>query len=240
MHKEARAGESETSKGKGDKGKCKGGKGGKQRQRGPCWLCGGPHLQHECPHASAGKQYPITTAWASWRPGASPGPTTQQWNSWLPKPKGGKKGASKGWSVSKGGNDNGKGSKGEGKGKGQVAEVQFPWGPPLGQVQFPGWDWDAGFDSESLVQLCNVRLQTPTEKMEDWEDVSKKRSFKSNGITIEKCQREYIQNSRCACIAPEDDGESECEENCASFPPLKAAAQCGRTCRRHPTRSRRR
>ena len=93
------------------------GKGSKGRGRpgGPCWTCGGPHFQSECPHASAGKgNYPITTAWSSWRPGTFPGPSAAQWNSWLPKPK--EKGKGKGKN---------KGGKGDlkGKEKGHVNEM---------------------------------------------------------------------------------------------------------------------
>ena len=62
---------------------------GRGRPRGPCWTCGGPHFQRECPHASAGKgNYPTTTAWSSWRPGTFPGSSAVQWNLSLPKPKG--------------------------------------------------------------------------------------------------------------------------------------------------------
>ena len=62
--------------------------------------------------ASAGKgNYPITTAWSAWRPGAFPGPSAAQWNAWLPKPKGKGKGKGKG--------KDGKGGKGDKKGKGK-------------------------------------------------------------------------------------------------------------------------
>ena len=88
---------------------------GRGRPGGPCWTCGGPHFQRECPHASASKgNYPITTAWSSWRPGTFPGPSAAQWNSWLPKPKGKGKG--------KGKNKGGKGDF-KGKGKGHVNEM---------------------------------------------------------------------------------------------------------------------
>ena len=118
--------------GKGWKGKGGDGKGSRPRPGGPCWTCGGPHFQRECPHGRPDRQnFPITQAWSAWRPGSFPGPTPAQWNSWLPKPKGGKKGKGKGQ----------KGSKG--KGKGPIGEVQdqwwATWGPPLGQVQ-EGWD----------------------------------------------------------------------------------------------------
>ena len=83
---------------KGTKGRGKG-KGGK----GPCWSCGGPHLQRDCPEQ--GKTVPTTTAWSSWRPGAFPGPSPQQWRSWIPK------------------KGKGKGKGGKGKGKRAKAKV---------------------------------------------------------------------------------------------------------------------
>ena len=71
---------------KGDKGKGRG-----KRPGGPCWMCGGPHFQRECPDlGKGGPQKPITTAWTSWRPGSFPGPTPAQWNCWFPKPYKGK------------------------------------------------------------------------------------------------------------------------------------------------------
>ena len=88
---------------KGGKGKTKG-----SRPAGPCRTCGGEHFQRDCTQSQAGKgNYPISTAWSSWRPGAYPGPTSAQWNSWLPKP----------W-KGKGKGKGGKGDKGKGKGKG--------------------------------------------------------------------------------------------------------------------------
>ena len=55
---------------KGGKGKGRG-----KRPGGPCWMCGGPHFQRECPNlGKGGSRYPITTAWTSWRPGSFPGP----------------------------------------------------------------------------------------------------------------------------------------------------------------------
>jgi hypothetical protein len=100
--------------GKAEKGKGKG-----KRPAGPCWTCGGPHFQRECPELAkgGGQAYPISTAWSSWRPPTYPGPTPAQWNSWLPKPYKGK-GKGKGKGIGKGG----KGDKG--KGKGQVMDSE--------------------------------------------------------------------------------------------------------------------
>ena len=138
------------------------GKGSKGRGRpgGPCWTCRGPHFQRECPHASAGKgNYPISTAWSSWRPGTFPGPSAAQWNSWLPKPKG--KGKGKG----KGKNKGGKGDL-KGNGKGHVNEMLNLWGSPLGQLQ-DSWScapaahtehWDPDSDLNSLLPICALKL----------------------------------------------------------------------------------
>ena len=67
------------------------GKGGPKgaRPKGPCWHCGGPHLQRDCPHINdEGKEKAWSTSGASrsWRPGPFPEPTVQEWNSWFPKP----------------------------------------------------------------------------------------------------------------------------------------------------------
>ena len=64
----------------------KGLKGG-GRPGGPCWTCGGPHIQRESPHAWAGKvNYPFTTVWSSWKRGTFL--RTIGSSSWLPKPNG--------------------------------------------------------------------------------------------------------------------------------------------------------
>ena len=116
----------------------KDGKGGPTRTRpvGPCWSCGGPHLQRDCPHQSGkgGKgTAPIPSAWASWRPGTFPGPTQQQWRSWLPRQGKGGKGGQSGF---------GNGGKGSGKKGGKLGDLQGPmWGPPLGQVQWQQQAW---------------------------------------------------------------------------------------------------
>ena len=150
------------------------GKGSKGRGRpgGPCWTCRGPHFQRECPHASAGKgNYPITTAWSSWRPGTFPGPSAAQWNSWLPKPKGKGKG--------KGKNKGGKGDL-KGNGKGHVNEMLNLWSSPLGQLQ-DSWScapaahtehWDPDSDLNSLLPIC--ALSSPSTKIaepDSWEQV---------------------------------------------------------------------
>ena len=143
---------------KGDKGKGRG-----KRPGGPCWMCGGPHFQRECPNlGKGGPPYPITTAWTSWRLGSFPGPTPAQWNSWLPKPYKGKgKGKSKG---------KGKGGKGDkGKGKGQLSGLgEYPtWGPPLGHM--PYWD-ENGYPSE-LVPLCATVRNVSNEDEQGWKTV---------------------------------------------------------------------
>ena len=39
---------------------------------------------------------PVPAAWSSWRPGAFPGPSSDQWRAWIPRGKGKGKGKSKG------------------------------------------------------------------------------------------------------------------------------------------------
>ena len=119
----------------GSKGKAKGdGKRG-PRVGGPCWQCGGPHFQRECPKGK-GKGAPILPipgAWSTWRPSNFPGPTPQQWRSWMPK-----KGKSKG---------KGKGKADGGKGKGQgdgMQEVAWPTMSQLGQLQWQQEDYRFG------------------------------------------------------------------------------------------------
>jgi len=127
-------------------------KGQGKRPVGPCWTCGGAHLQRDCPQANSGKSnFPTSTAWASWRPGTFPGPTPTQWNSWLPKPWKGK---------GKGIKGKGKGNKGKGKGKGQGTEGIHDmhwqqWGPPLGHMQGPQWDENEFMTN--LLPICTVR-----------------------------------------------------------------------------------
>ena len=150
------------------------GKGSKGRERpgGPCWTCRGPHFQRECPHAAASKgNYPITTAWSSWRPGTFPGPSAAQWNSWLPKPKGKGKG--------KGKNKGGKGDF-KGKGKGHVNEMLNFWCSPLGQLQDScgcahaahSEHWDPDSDLNSLLPICALSSpSTKTAEPDSWTHV---------------------------------------------------------------------
>ena len=173
--------------GKSAKGKARG-----ARPAGPCWTCGGPHLQRDCTHAGHSKGYPISTAWSSWRPGAFPGPTVAQWNSWLPKPWKGK-GKGKGdKGKGKGLKGDGKGFKGKGKGQGHdgkgqgygnLGEIQQPWGqqqqwgPPLGNVQ--NSQWDAGGYYGDLLPICAVRSITDEDEQR-WKTVSGKNGNKIN------------------------------------------------------------
>ena len=117
------------------------GKGGPKgaRPKGPCWHCGGPHLQRDCPHINdEGKE----KAWRSWRPGPFPGPTVQQWNSWFPKPA------------------EGKGSKGFRSDLG-VLDSHFGWqGTPLGHIPS---DWSP---YPNLVPICSLFTSLPVEASE--------------------------------------------------------------------------
>ena len=208
VSKEARTEEHE-SPGKGSKGKGKGkGAKGKGRPGGPCWTCGGPHFQRECPHgAQSGPSYPITTAWSSWRPGPFPGPTASQWKSWLPKPKGGKKGAGKSWMSQ------GKGPSGKGKGKGQpIGEMQYQWGPPLGQVQ-NSWSGEAEYEYDALMPLCAVGRPS----VDDWQIAAGKKAARQGAalkFSSESFQRRLSgqgapeRQSMFALIAPAEDEDA--------------------------------
>jgi len=152
---EAGAGEEEgkkSPKGKGKRG---------PRAGGPCWSCGGPHFQRECPEKGKGKGVPHPAAWSAWRPGAFPGPTAQQWRQWMPK-----KGKGKG----KGGK-----GKGTGKGKGQMDPAGvggMSWGPALGQVQ----QWEQEQWNSWGGDLCVV-----TKVHNEWTTVGKGK--KANKVT---------------------------------------------------------
>ena len=107
------------------------------RPKGPCWHCGGPHLQRDCPHINdEGKEkaWPTSGAWRSWRPGPFPGPTVQHWNSWFPKPAKGK----------------GKGKSGKGgKGKGGKSKV---FGSEIGVLDSHfGWQGTHLWDTFSQI-----------------------------------------------------------------------------------------
>ena len=189
------------------------GKGSKGRGRpgGPCWTCGGPHFQRECLHASASKgNYPITTAWSSWRPGTFPGPSAAQWNSWLPKPKGKGKG--------KGKNKGGKGDF-KGKGKGHVNEMLNFWGSPLGQVQ-DSWscahashseNWDPDSDLNSLLPICALSSpSTKTSEPDSWTYVKTRNHghWRSNQLESQSdslSKTNQITRSRFAVLADDMD-----------------------------------
>ena len=147
-------------KGKGGTKGGKGPKGGDRptgKGRGPCWICNGPHLQHECPHAGkGGKSLPTPAAWSAWRPGAIPGPSPQQWRSWMPRKGGGKKGKGKIGEVS----------------WGQGWGDQPSWGPPLGQVASTPESANSYDVSQLFVPICAV-TNTPEE---NWNIVSNKNS----------------------------------------------------------------
>ena len=203
-----------------EKGKSKGK--GRGRPAGPCWTCGGPHLQRDCPHASAGKgNYPLTTAWSSWRPGAFPGPTPAQWNAWLPKPS-----KSKGKGKSKGK------AKGKGDGKNHVGELQHYWGPPLGQVQQP-WQyehqssWGSELNFNNLLPICalmpeGTESSTQHESQSSqsaWKEVKYSKRSGNETLPIDRamktaqCQARdprVIMGTRFACLV--DDGTDEYPE----------------------------
>ena len=118
-----------------DKGNGKGK--GKQSFRGPrvpgpCWTCGGPHLQWECPNKGKGKG-PTPSAWSSWRPGTFPGPSPTQWRAWLPR--------QSAKSFGKGSKGKEKGGKGDAVGKGMGA-VWWNY-PALGSLGY-----DEGFHED--------------------------------------------------------------------------------------------
>ena len=156
-------------KGKGEKGDKGGGKGGARgpRQQGPCWSCGGPHLQRDCPEAGKG---PVQAAWSSWRPTGFPGPSPAQWRAWMPKK-----------------------GKGKGKGKGKLNGVEWNpdahWGPPLGQVQHEGQARQPGdSDMSWLVPLCTVTRTPP----EEWTKVGKGAKTTKNAREIPQFQTKSI------------------------------------------------
>ena len=118
------------------------------RPQGPCWTCGGPHMQRDCPEAAKGGA-PTSTAWAAWRPSGFPGPTPTQWRAWMPK-------QTKGKGKGKGKGKSGKGGKG-------IAEVSYPtWGPALGQVQAE-WTDGAAWDMSGVTMLNSLEMTTTEE-----------------------------------------------------------------------------
>ena len=189
--KEQRQAEEVPAGGK-SKGKGRGGRPG-----GPCWTCGGPHFQRECPMASAGKgNYPITTAWSAWRPGTFPGPSAAQWNAWLPKPKGKGKGKGKG--------KDGKGGKGDQKGKGKaINDVQNYWGPPLGQIQDPwGYEpyfynehWGHDADLNSLLPICGLTAnKNKLEEPNEWKEVQVRKHENMKTVMPRTMKKEGTMN----------------------------------------------
>ena len=205
------------------KGKGKGGKGGK-RPVGPCWTCGGPHFQRDCPQSSSGNQnFPTTSAWSAWRPATYPGPTPTQWNSWMPK-----KGKGKG---GKGGKSAGKGSKG--KGKGPIGDmsyaVNYAWGQPLGQVQ---QDWSEDYNFDSMLSICAVTQYSGSETMRKpeqaiWQTASGKKSARCvlNPVTESQPKSEEFSNKfGCLIQEHEDEAVGDEEEEPDLRPPAAKAA----------------
>ena len=124
-------------------------------------MCGGPHFQRECPNlGKGGPQYPISTAWTSWRPGSFPGPTLAQWNSWFPKPYKGK-----GKGKSKGKAEGGKGVKG--KGKEQLSG--------LGPMPY----WDENRCQSELAPLCATVCNVTDEDEQGWKTVKGRKETKA-------------------------------------------------------------
>ena len=117
--------DSKVPKGYG-KGKGKNKGGGKRREPGVCWQCGGSdHYQNDCPLKGKGKGVPLPSAWAAWRPSAWPGPSSAQWRSFMPKGGKGQKGKGTG--------------KGKGKGKGDGKSGDFG-AAPMQMGYFGAWD----------------------------------------------------------------------------------------------------
>jgi len=200
----------------GDKKKPKGkGKRG-PRAGGPCWSCGGPHFQRECPNTGQGKGLPHPSAWSAWRPGSFPGPSPQQWRQWMPKTW---KGKGKGKGKSKG--QTGKGGKGQmdtGKGMGELS-----WGPTLGQVQQQQWQQPYGYDQWG-GDLCTVTQDV------EWTEVGKGR--KTQNVKEAQCHKETESANRYDALRSDDedeDDESEVEK-CENWPEVKIEnAQRGKT-----------
>ncbi len=187
---------------KGGKGGKRGGKGGKSglrgpRPGGPCWSCGGPHFQRECPLKGQGKGgTPISTAWASWRPGGFPGPTPQQWKTWMPRS--GKGGYGNQW------NNKGQWSgKGDGKGGGKLGDMKnIPWGPPLGQVQAawqPQNQWQSGYGE--LVPLCGAVTVATKADEEAWQKARRT----SKPMKIKEHEEDAVSRNAFAELQTEDD-----------------------------------
>ena len=138
-----------------DKGKSKGKgkKGARPRAPGPCWTCGGPHQQWQCPEKGSGKG-PLPTAWTAWRPSAFPGPSATQWRSWMPRfsPKG--NGESKGK-----GKCGKKGSKGDGgKGVGAVW-WNYPGHSVLGHLAHEHEEYGQGCQDQWQDAGCVAQSQ---------------------------------------------------------------------------------
>ena len=135
----------------GDKGKGRGQKGAPHgpRQIGPCWVCGGPHLQRDCPDAKGkgkGNLIPVPAAWNSWRPTTFTAPSPQQWRQWMPK-------------------GEGKYQKRKGRGKGKINELaQWAYGQLLGQIQYGDWGLGPYAGPISAVNLVGHAENVTTRK----------------------------------------------------------------------------
>ena len=190
----------------GGKGKGKGGKSKGKGKGGPCWQCGGPHFQRECPMKGSSKGFPMTAAWSSWRPGTIPGPSPATWKSWQPS------------NFFKG--------KGGGEGKGKLNELA--WIGPLGQVshEWMAGSFNASSDHWAPKPICSVTIanhvsQTTEDEPTAFQEVKyKQRSNNDRTTTTIKSASDQIkssqsaskpQNKYAALSNDDDEYEARCE-----------------------------